>query len=179
MVRLLVPHWKALFVGFASALGSVLADILQPVPIKIAIDNVIGDKPLKHWIAAWLSSPFGVVRAEMLNFAVAAVVVIALLNAVSSYAQSLSMTSVGQWVMHDLRSTLYHHIQRISLSYHDTSQTGDLISRVTSDIDTVQGFITSTLMDTIVDALTLLIMVLSSSATRTSADQPAELTVAR
>jgi subfamily B ATP-binding cassette protein MsbA len=159
LVRLLAPHWKALLIGFVSALGSVLADILQPVPIKIAIDNVVLGKPVKHWIAAWLSSPFGAGRAEMLNFAVAAVVIIAVLNAVSSYAQSLSMTSVGQWVMHDLRSTLYHHIQRLSLSYHDASQTGDLISRVTNDIDTVQGFITSTLMDTIVDGLTLLIMV--------------------
>ncbi len=65
------------------------------------------------------------------------------------------MTSVGQWVMHDLRSTLYNHIQRLSLSFHDQSQTGDLITRVTSDIDTVQGFITSSLMDTILDTLTL------------------------
>src|SRR5215472_13437872 len=66
MVRLLVPHWKTLFIGFASALGSVLADILQPVPVKIAIDNVLGGKPLKHWIAAWLSSPFGAGPAELL-----------------------------------------------------------------------------------------------------------------
>src|SRR2546429_635457 len=65
------------------------------------------------------------------------------------------MTSVGQWVMHDLRSTLYNHIQRLSLSFHDRSQTGDLISRVTSDIDAVQSFITSSLMDTVVDLLTL------------------------
>jgi ATP-binding cassette, subfamily B, bacterial len=68
------------------------------------------------------------------------------------------MTSVGQWVTHDLRSTLYHHIQRLSLSYHDRSQTGDLISRMTSDIDTIQGFITSTLTDVILDILTLVSM---------------------
>jgi ATP-binding cassette, subfamily B, bacterial len=69
------------------------------------------------------------------------------------------MTTVGQWVVHDLRSKLYHHIQRLSLSYHDRSQTGDLISRVTSDIDTVQSFITSTLMETIMDLLTLVAMI--------------------
>ena len=84
-----------------------------------------------------------------------AVVLIAALNAITSYAQSLSMTTAGQWIMHDLRSTLYHHIQRLSLSYHDQSQTGDLIMRVTSDIDTVQSFITSTLMDSVVDVLGL------------------------
>jgi ATP-binding cassette subfamily B protein len=61
--------------------------------------------------------------------------------------------------MHDLRQTLYFHIQRLSLSYHDRKQTGDLISRVTSDIDAIQTFITSSLLDALVDVLTLLGMV--------------------
>ena len=43
--------------------------------------------------------------------------------------------------MHDLRRTLYSHVQRLSLAYHDHKQTGDLISRVTSDIDAIQSFI--------------------------------------
>src|SRR5262249_23273165 len=94
----------------------------------------------------------------VLNFIALSVVIIALLAAISSYVESLSMTTVGQWVTHDLRSTLYNHIQRLSLSYHDRSQTGDLISRVTSDIDTIQSFITSTLSDIILDILTLVSM---------------------
>ena len=48
--------------------------------------------------------------------------------------------------MHDLRRMLYSHIQRLSLAYHDQKQTGDLISRVTSDIDAIQSFITSGLL---------------------------------
>jgi subfamily B ATP-binding cassette protein MsbA len=159
LIRLVAPHWKALGIGIVSACGGVLADVLQPVPVKFVIDNVLGGKPLRHWAAAWMVSPFGSGSAAMLKVAVAAVFVIALLNALSSYAQSLSMTTVGQWVVHDLRSTLYNHIQRLSLSYHDRSQVGDLISRVTNDIDTVQGFITSTLMDTVMDLLTLIAMI--------------------
>ncbi len=159
LISLLTPHWKALTLGLLSALGSVAADILQPLPLKIVIDNVLGTKPLPAWLASWLMPIFGSNKAAMLNFAVLSVAFVALLNAISSYVQSLSMTTVGQWVMHDLRSTLYHHIQRLSLSYHDRSQTGDLIMRVTSDIDTVQGFITSTLMDSIIDILGLIGMV--------------------
>src|SRR6202011_1720168 len=68
-------------------------------------------------------------------------------------------TSVGQWVMHDLRRTLYSHVQRMSLAYHDHKQTGDLISRVTSDIDAIQSFITSGLLGALVDTLTLVGMV--------------------
>ena len=155
LMGLLLPHWKALLIGFISALGSVAADILQPLPLKIVIDNVLGTKGLPKLVASWLPFVFSGDKLATLNLAVFAVIVIAVLNAATSYAQNLSMTTVGQWVMHDLRSTLYHHIQRLSLSYHDQSQTGDLISRVTTDIDTVQGFITSTLMDTIVDVLGL------------------------
>jgi subfamily B ATP-binding cassette protein MsbA len=93
-----------------------------------------------------------------LNFVAFSVVTIAGMAALSSYIESVSMTTVGQWVTHDLRSMLYHHIQRLSLSYHDKSQTGDLISRVTSDIDTIQSFITSTLTDVTLDILTLVSM---------------------
>ncbi len=61
--------------------------------------------------------------------------------------------------MHDLRRTLYSHIQRLSLTYHDQKQTGDLISRVTSDIDAIQSFIASGLLAALVNALTLVGMV--------------------
>src|SRR3989449_2607351 len=159
LAALLLSQWKMLALGLLAALGSVAADILQPLPLKIVIDNVLGAKALPQWLAPLLSFVFGTNKAAILTFAVVSVVLVALLNAVSSYVQSLSMTTVGQWVMHDLRSTLYHQIQRLSLSYHDRSQTGDLTMRVTSDIDTVQSFIASTLMDSIVDMLALIGMV--------------------
>jgi ATP-binding cassette subfamily B protein len=59
-------------------------------------------------------------------------------------------------VMHDLRLTLYAHVQRLSLAYHDHKQTGDLISRVTSDIDAVQSFIASGLLGALINSLTLI-----------------------
>ena len=61
--------------------------------------------------------------------------------------------------MHDLRQTLYFHIQRLSLAYHDQKSTGDLISTVTSDIDSIQTFITPGLLDALINILTLVGMV--------------------
>jgi subfamily B ATP-binding cassette protein MsbA len=58
--------------------------------------------------------------------------------------------------MHDLRLTLYHHIHRLSLAEHDQKRTGDLIGRVTSDIEAIQSFITTALMGILTNALTLL-----------------------
>ena len=90
-----------------------------------------------------------------MNFAVAAVAVIAVVGAVSTYLEKYLTTSVSQWVAHDLRRTLYHHLQRLSLAEHNEARTGDLITRVTSDIDTIQDFINSALLGIVVNVLTL------------------------
>jgi subfamily B ATP-binding cassette protein MsbA len=62
--------------------------------------------------------------------------------------------------MHDLRRVLYSHIQRLSLSFHDRKRTGDLISRVTTDIDAVQSMISQVLLGMLVNVLTLFGMML-------------------
>jgi subfamily B ATP-binding cassette protein MsbA len=154
LAGLLLPYWKPFAAGIFAVIVEALTDLLQPWPLKIVVD-LVGGKPMPARLGVWVSSIFGTDKLAILNFVAIAVIAIAGLAAVSSYIESVSMTTVGQWVTHDLRSTLYHHIQRLSLAYHDKSQTGDLISRVTSDIDTIQSFITSTLTDVILDILTL------------------------
>jgi subfamily B ATP-binding cassette protein MsbA len=57
--------------------------------------------------------------------------------------------------MHDLRRTVYHHIHRLSLAEHDQRRTGDLIGRVTSDIESIQDFVTSALLGILTSVLTL------------------------
>ncbi len=156
---LLRPHGKALTFAFVAVLGETLADIAEPWPVKIVIDYVIQSKRLPHWLSGIASSLLGQNKLAVLNFAVLAVALIAVLGAISSYAEKYLTTSVGQWVMHDLRRTLYHHIQRLSLAEHDEKRTGDLITRVTSDIEAIQDFITSALLGILVNALTLLGMI--------------------
>src|SRR3984893_13465644 len=94
-------------------------------------------------------------KLAVLNFAVLAVAMIAIVGAVSSYTEKYLTTSVGQWVMHGLRRTVYQHIHGLSLAEHDEKRTGDLISRGTSDIEAVQDFITRALLGMVVNALTL------------------------
>jgi subfamily B ATP-binding cassette protein MsbA len=102
---------------------------------------------------------FGHNTYAIVNFAVAAVAAIALVGAVSSYFEKYLTTSVSQWVGHDLRRTLYHHIQRLSLAEHDEARSGDLITRVTSDIEAVQDFINSALLGMLVNVMTLVGMI--------------------
>jgi subfamily B ATP-binding cassette protein MsbA len=155
IIQLLRPHSKALSVALVAVIGEISADLLEPWPLKIVVDQLVQSKPLPPWMTWIISHTVGQNKLAVLNFAVLAVAVIAIVGAVSSYAEKYFTTSVGQWVMHDLRRTLYQHIQRLSLADHDEKRTGDLISRVTSDIEAIQNFITTALLGMLVNVLTL------------------------
>src|SRR5579862_7743187 len=159
MIELLRPHWKALSLALVAVVGETVTDLLDPWPLKIIVDNLLQSKPLPHWLAGIVSHVAGQNKLAVLNFAVLAVAIIAIVGAVSSYTEKRLTTSVGQWVMHDLRRTLYQHIHHLSLAEHDEQRTGDLISRVTSDIEAIQDFITSALLGMLVNVLTIVGMV--------------------
>ena len=153
---LLRPHWPQLALAFVAVLGESITDLLEPWPLKIVFDNVLGSKRLPDWLAAIVHSVAGTNKLSTLSFVVVMVLAIAVVGAVSTYFEKYLTTSVAQWVSHDLRRTLYNHIQKLSLSFHDQKRTGDLISRITSDIDTIQDFISQVLLGFIVNVLTLL-----------------------
>ena len=159
ILELLKPHWKALSLAFLAVLGETITDLLDPWPLKIIVDNLLQSKPLPDWLAGVVESIAGHDSLAVLNFAVLAVAVIAIVGAISSYTEKYLTTRVGQWVMHDMRRTLYQHIHHLSLAEHDEKRTGDLIGRVTNDIEAVQDFITSALLGMLVNALTLAGMV--------------------
>ena len=154
-IRLLRSYWKQLVIAAIAVVGVTAADLLQPWPLKVVLDYVIANRPMPKWLNSLTNLVFGGDRVSILNFAIIAVAIITLIDSLSSYTQSYFMTSIGEWVGHDLRRTVYRHIERLSLKYHDQQQTGDLINRMTSDIDSIQTVITSNLMDTVVDLLTL------------------------
>jgi subfamily B ATP-binding cassette protein MsbA len=149
-----------LALAFLAVLGEAVTDLLEPWPLKIVFDYVFGTKHLPSWMTGLLGPTFGLTKVGILHFAIVAVIVIAVAGALSAYAEKYLTTSVGQWVMHDLRRVLYHHIQRLSLAYHDHKPTGDLISTVTADIDSIQDFISQALLGILVNVLTLVGMLL-------------------
>ena len=154
IVDFLRPHWIALTLALLAVVGGSAADLAQPWPLKIVLDYLLQSKKPPTWLAVplrWI----GPNKLAVLNFAVLAVAVIAIVGAISSYLENYLTTSVGQSVMHDLRRTLYHHIHRLSLAEHDEKRTGDLIGRVTTDIEAIQAFITTALLGILSSVLTL------------------------
>ena len=160
-MQLLRPHRKALILGLVAIAGESIADLLTPWPLKIVLDNVLGQKHIKShgWLDSVIERVAGHGALHVLEFACVAVLAIAVLDAICTYGDKYVTTSVGQWVTHDLRSRLYAQVQRLSLTYHDQNQTGDLISRVTTDIDAVQTFIVSGMLTMLVDIITVLGMI--------------------
>src|SRR5678816_4595690 len=152
---LLRPHWPQLTLAFVAVLGETVTGLLEPWPLKIVFDNVLGSKRLPDWLAQLVQAAAGTNKLAILSFVIIMVLAIAVVGAVSTYFEKYLTTSVAQWVSHDLRRTLYNHIQKLSLSFHDNKRTGDLISRITSDIDTIQDFISQVLLGLIVNVLTL------------------------
>lgn len=155
IIDLVRPHWKALTIALVAVFGETLTDILEPWPIKIVVDNILQSKKLPEPLGGIVTSLFGADQVAIVNFAVAAVATIAVVGAFSAYFEKYMTTSVSQWVGHDLRRTLYHHIHRLSLAEHDESRTGDMITRVTSDIEVVQDFINTALLGMLVSVMTL------------------------
>lgn len=158
---LLRPHAGTLALGLLAVIGETIADLLQPWTLKIVFDNVLKSGSMKGqgWLNQLVLAAVGNSQLAILRFAALAALAIAVAGAICSYWEKYLTTSVGQWVMHDLRRTLYSHVQRLSLSYHDHKQTGDLISRVTSDIDAIQSFIASGVLGGLIDILMLVGMV--------------------
>ena len=130
-----------------------LADLLEPWPLKVIFDYVLGGKPVPGWVAPWLREPPG--RLAVLDAAALAVIVIAVLGAAGAYVQKYLSTTVAKQVGFDLRHMLYHHVQRLSLSFYEQRQTGDMVVRLTSDIDAAEDFIASAVPGIALDLLTL------------------------
>jgi ABC-type multidrug transport system fused ATPase/permease subunit len=133
--------------------------LASPWPLKIILDNVVGNHKLEPWLRFFFGST--IEHSPKMHFAgIAALVfvLISVLGAIASYIDNYYTESVGQYVAHDLRMRMYHHLQRLSLGYYNTHQTGTILSTITSDIQTIQGFASSSTLDILVDLLTIVCM---------------------
>ena len=156
---LIRPYRRILAIILAAMFVETFMSLAAPWPFKIIIDNVIG----KHKLAPWASHSLGPMLESGSRIHVAAVaaflfVAIAAIGAVASYIDNYYTESVGQWVAHDLRMRMYNHLQRLSLGYYNTHQTGAILSTLTTDIQTIQGFASSSTLNILVDMLTIVCM---------------------
>ncbi len=135
--------------GTIAALVSIVLDMVIPQIIRTTVDSVIGDKPflLPAFAADFIAELGG--REYLKNhifYIAAAAVIIAAVNALFKYLNG-AMNAKGAEVMsRTTRDTLFGHIQRLPYAWHMKTQTGDIIQRCTSDVDTIKMFISEYLV---------------------------------
>jgi ATP-binding cassette, subfamily B, bacterial len=124
---------KRLISAQLCAIGYISMGILEPWPIKLIFDYVLLGIPLPN-ILSPLSSLANGNRIYLLAIFITLIVMIALVRGIFYYFQQLQTSRAGQQISSRLRVDLYSHLQSLSFSFHDRRRTGDLLSRLTTDI---------------------------------------------
>ena len=124
--------WAVFFMLASSGLN-----ILPPWLFKSVVDDVLISRSVMS-----------------LNLICISVIVIFALKAVTTYWQQYLMNEVGQRVVMDIRVELYNHMQRMSLRRLYASRVGELMSRITGDVATLQNLVTSTVVELAFNAVT-------------------------
>jgi ATP-binding cassette, subfamily B, bacterial len=135
----------------------VFSRLIAPWPLKLIFDFVL--VPEAH--NAELDWPLlRDASTNMLLFILAiAIIATAFLRALSAYISLVGLSVAVSRIITEVRTDLYAHIQRLSLSFHYESKSGDLITRITSDVDTLRSATVDATLPLIVDTLTLVSMV--------------------
>ncbi len=127
IARLFRPYkWNLIFVLVLVGASS-LVSLVNPFLIRAIIDTAL---------------PQG--RTGLLTVLALAMIVVAILNSSFSVSQTYVSTKIGQRVMHDLRTAVYSHLQRMSLAFFTRTRTGEVQSRIANDIGGMQVTVTTT-----------------------------------
>ncbi|MGW4096018.1 ABC transporter ATP-binding protein [Mycobacterium sp. NPDC004974] len=153
----LIRPYRLLVAGiFAVLLVQIATGLAAPWPLKVVLDSVVGHHPLPGWLHGLLQPLLGGEgKMHIAGLAAIMVFVIAVVAAIASYVANYLTETVGQRIGNDLRTRAYHHLQQLSLNYFDTHRVGPILSTLTDDVDTIQGFASASTLGIATDLLTI------------------------
>jgi ABC-type multidrug transport system fused ATPase/permease subunit len=138
LLRYLKPYQRRMIIAFALMLVSSVLTLVAPYLVKVAIDQPIAQGDL----------------ASLDHIALLMLVTFVSLY-ITALGQRYLLSWVGQRVLADLRAELFHHLQMLSLSYHDTHIVGVTISRVINDVAVINELLSQGLVTLVGDTLLL------------------------
>ncbi|WP_406206647.1 ABC transporter ATP-binding protein/permease [Kitasatospora sp. NBC_01560] len=127
ILALFRPYTGRLTVVGLLVAASAVVSVISPFLLRAVLDTAI---------------PQG--RTGLLSLLALGMVAAAVVNSIFNVLQTLISTTVGQRVMHDLRTAVYSHLQRMSLAFFTRTRTGEVQSRIANDIGGMQSTVTST-----------------------------------
>ena len=152
------PYWcQFLGILLLGLLSPPLA-LLAPLPLKIAVDNVVHSHPLPRFLDAWLPEALKQSPQSVLLFAVLLLVGVTVATELCDLSSQWLAAYTGEKLLRNFRAQLFRHVQRLSLSYHDNKGTADSVYRIQSDATSVQRILVESVVPSISSALTLAAM---------------------
>ena len=144
IVRLFGPYRLKLSGVSALILVSAALGVVSPFLLREVLDVAIPRQ-----------------RTGLLTALVAGMIAISVVTGVLGVVQTLFSNKVGQRVMHDLRTAVYRHLQRLSLAFFTRTRTGEVQSRIANDIGGVENVLTSTATSVVSNVTTVLATVVA------------------
>ena len=147
-----------LIMSFVGLMAEIGLHLLQPWPLKLIFDYIlVPDFKTKVSELPFLAGFSPVTLVTIFSFSLIAIVGV---RAYAAYLSVYGMALAASNVLTEARTELYSHIQRLSLSFHNKAKTGDLITRVTSDIDKIREVTVMALLPLLSNSLTIIGMIL-------------------
>jgi ABC-type multidrug transport system fused ATPase/permease subunit len=137
--RSLPGEGARILVGLVLMLASTGAVLLQPWPLKLVLDTVVGDHPWPPWLTRLMHAVSGFLplaeqpKVTVLLLLCLGLLLIQLLLGLLNVLSTQVLVSVGLRMVFKLRCALFQHIQKLSLAFHDATTVGDSLYRVTWD----------------------------------------------
>jgi ATP-binding cassette, subfamily B, bacterial len=147
VTRLFRPYGMRLAAVLSLIVLSAGLDIISPFLLKAILDTALPERD-----------------NLLLTVLVGGMIAISVATGILGVYQTLLSNQVGQRVMHDLRSAVYRHLQRLSLAFFTRTRTGEVQARIASDIGGVQSVVTSTATSIVSNATTVLASIVAMFA---------------
>ena len=132
-IKVLVSSYMCLFLSIGMA-------VLEPWPLKIILDYIILGEPMPAMLS--FLEPIVLIEPKLLlAFMALMIIVLATLGSIFSYINKFWVSSTGDRINADIRERTFAQLQRLSLSFHDSSRSGNLIYLLTSDNDRMKNLL--------------------------------------
>jgi ATP-binding cassette subfamily B protein len=142
--------------SMTALVGSMAFRLLEPWPLKFVIDHLIPIESTARSQPRWVDQ---LGTNGLLALAAGALVLFSVMRAVMTYVADVGLFTVASRAVTRLRNNLYEHLQSLSLAFHRRSRGGDLVIRVTRDVNLLSDVISTAVVPLVASLLMLLGMV--------------------
>jgi len=132
------PYWGHILLIFGVSLLATPLALLIPLPLKLVVDSVLGDKPLPGFLTAITPDFMHGTSGHILVLAASLAILVSLSRQFQGLANSYLQAYTGENLVRAFRAKLFRHVQRLSLTYHDTKGTADSVYRIQNDARAIQ-----------------------------------------